>query len=530
MQSAKRSSKHKFILYAATFAIACGLLSLLVIGAELLVRFVDGYQLLALELRFDPARARKSISDGDKRAQEIQLAAAGKAVASIPLAPGMSREWFELSPEPIAKGERSSILAASAEIYGRANPYLYLEGIHVFNSRLVRDSLCKNPFFRNVPGFLFVFDPPRPTPYPRYRFPRDVVAPTGLVTNNFGWRGPHIEFRKPANIIRIGFAGASTTVNNHGFPFSYPELTGFWLNKWLEETGSAFRVQIMNVGREGINSTDIAAIVEDELAPMEPDIVVYYEGSNQFRLEPLVVARSAMWLGASKIAKFVQSRSAIARRIQETLPGQFLPEPERSYIFKWPSTVDEDDPQLESNALPVSLPVILRDLTNMRTVLAKTGGELAVSSFVWTVFEGIKFDAVRHRAIFEYLNQSFPFRYRDMERLARFQNRVLRKFAKVNGLPFIRIAEFLPRDPDLFDDAIHANYAGVRVHAWAAAQELAILLQDRIRSGRLPRPAQSTASKHPAFRGPERTVTFHCEGNAAEIVEYGEGLKIPPRH
>jgi len=42
---------------------------------------------------------------------------------------------------------------------------------------------------------------------------------------------------------------------------------------------------------------------------------------------------------------------------------------------------------------------------------------------------------IHHRAILEYLNQGYaPFHYRDMERLAAFQNRVFAKYARAHNL------------------------------------------------------------------------------------------------
>ena len=48
------------------------------------------------------------------------------------------------------------------------------------------------------------------------------------------------------------------------------------------------RFEVLNAGRESINSTDIAAIMQGELAPLAPDLVVYYEGATQFNLRSLV--------------------------------------------------------------------------------------------------------------------------------------------------------------------------------------------------------------------------------------------------
>jgi hypothetical protein len=123
----------------------------------------------------------------------------------------------------------------------------------------------------------------------------------------------------------------------------------------------------------------------------------------------------------------------------------------------------------------------------------------------------MRLDPVRHRYLYSYLNDTpYSYRYRDMERLAAFQNRVLEKFAADRGVLFMDIAATMPRDPDIFIDAVHATDVGVRLHAWIAAQKLVPWLRARIESGRLPRRARSELQAHPAFPGNERTLLFEC--------------------
>jgi hypothetical protein len=185
----------------------------------------------------------------------------------------------------------------------------------------------------------------------------------------------------------------------------------------------------------------------------------------------------------------------------------------------WPPDVNEFDPPLNHKNLPASLGTIIRDLDAISGSAAKVGGELVVSSFFWLVYDGMKLDPYQHRYLYRYLNEVFyPYRYRDMERLAAFQNRVLKKFAADRGALFIDVASTMPRDPDLFVDAIHATYGGVRLHAWIAAQLLAPRLRELIESGRLPRPFRSDLQTHPAFRGNERTLLFECRSDVSEAT------------
>src|SRR5262249_24344933 len=144
-----------------------------------------------------------------------------------------------------------------------------------WNARFVTVIGCKpNGPVTTLPKPFMVFDPTEPNVQPVYRFPPDVTTPSGLVTNQFGWRGPPIPPDKPAETVRIAFVGASTTVGAHEFPFSYPEYVGHWLNVWSERIGRSVHFDVINAAREGITSSGIAAIVRQELLAAEPDLVV----------------------------------------------------------------------------------------------------------------------------------------------------------------------------------------------------------------------------------------------------------------
>lgn len=517
--------------------IAASVLVCLGLG-ELVFRNLDGFRLTAWRLvpvtvtRPAPGVARRDV--------------AHDYLSAIPLAPGMRTEWFDLSPPPLAGRDRPDpVLNQALERAGLSG--VGWEIIHVYNTNFARGADCSEPasFFRKFPGFAFLFEPPRDTPFPRYRFPRNVVSPTGLVTNRFGWRGPDIALAKPPRTIRVAFVGASTSVNDHSYPFSYPELAAFWLDHWLQQQGSDIHVEGINAGREGISSTDIAAVVRDEVLPLEPDLVVYYEGSNQFSLWD-IIREPPLWKRRQSLLKrlaYIEPYSAIAQRIArlarlganfEWLSPSGAEPPKRDYTLLWPQDVDEEDPPLVHARLPANLTTILRDLDDIESKVRSAGGEFVLSSFFWLVYDGMRLDPTRDATLYDYLNTSFaPFRYRDLERLAAFQNRVFRKFAAVRDLPFLDIAGRMPRDPNLFGDAIHATYDGVRLHAWIAAQQLAPLLWKGVGEGRLPRSRRSQRTQHPGFLQDEQTARLECKPDgkdSAHVVlsPYADRLQIPP--
>ncbi len=492
---------------------------------ELLVRYIDGFELARVRL------APRTPLDAEAGRDD----AARRHLRAVRLAAGMERDWFELSPEAPAKPPVDpAVWEASARSDAAGRPG---EGDRIFNWNFVRSRICWHENFRRSPGFAFVFDPPAGSEYPRFRFARNDTTRGGLRTNRFGWRGHQIELRKPARTVRVAFVGASTTVNDHGYPFSYPELAGFWLNKWSDRQGYGIRVEIINAGREGITSSDIAAIVQDEVLPLEPDLVVYYEGSNQFSFDELIVPSTGtkfrtrlLWLIARSEHRLA-FELALLLRIVALIRGSSLEHDadERNSRLSWPSDVDEFAPALSHPKLPLNLSTIIADLDQTRRRTARSGGELVISSFFWLVPKELQPDSTRDRMLIDYLNAKFfPLRRQEIERLVAFQDRVLRAFAAATETPFMDVAGQLPQDPALYWDAVHATYDGVRLQAWIVAQGLAELLRPRIEHGRLPRAAQNIGSVHPAFAARDRTITFDCSG-AAGVVEYADGLVVPAK-
>ena len=74
---------------------------------------------------------------------------------------------------------------------------------------------------------------------------------------------------------------AAIRMQQFGVQFYQASLTASDIDKLV-------RFEVLNAGRESIISTDTAAIVRTEVLPLKPDLVVYYEGGNQFELRTVV--------------------------------------------------------------------------------------------------------------------------------------------------------------------------------------------------------------------------------------------------
>jgi hypothetical protein len=269
----------------------------------------------------------------------------------------------------------------------------------------------------------------------------------------------------------------------------------------------------------GINSNSIAAIVANELLPIEPDLVVYYEGANQFSPQGLVAVGDTRRYDTPRTTDHTrvpaEDYSALVRRtltLRDKLQahGGYEPPKPRSRVV-WPEGVDERDPRIDSPLLPMDLPNIVACLDLIRKALDGIGSELAVSSFVWIVNDGMRLDLTRDLTLYNYLNRVYwPMTYAELRRIADFQNRVFEKFARVHGLPFIDLSAEFPQDPALAGDAIHLRYEGLALQAWIYLQDLISIVEARVLDGRLPKATHATRSVHPAFDQPSfRRVTMN---------------------
>ena len=258
--------------FRATAVFAGFLLALLL--AEGAVRIMDGYALWPIPIDTRVPAMVSAPADTDD-------VASGYA-RKVALAAHVDASWYGQDPPPIRPYPIQPWVLDRLKQPGNESR------LFEFNRAFLEYRICRDvatSMFGSQESFLY-FNPIETSLYPSYRHLRQLSAPGWFTTNAFGWRGPDLPLDKPVNTIRVAFVGASTTVGAYAFPSSYPEFIGHWLNLWSEARGWPLRFEIINAARTGIDSHSIAAIVRDELVPIEPDLVVYYEG-----IQPVLAAR-----------------------------------------------------------------------------------------------------------------------------------------------------------------------------------------------------------------------------------------------
>jgi len=469
------------VLLSTVGAVAC---------AEAVAREVDGYELVSLRLR----RVRYAQPTGTPDRQYVPR---------IPVASGVSASWYEQDPPPIPRIPMTPEVEARYNV-NSGNRY---NAFMIWNAVYVRQRLCSSTdngvsAFGDLRDFL-LFDPPDGQPYPAYRHMPRVSPPGWFVVNSLGWRGPDLTAARPPRTIRIAFVGASTTIDPYYLTFSHIELIGHWLNEWASVRNFPYRFEVINAARTGIDSNSIREIVRQEVLSVDPDLVVYYEGSNDFA--PGKALRLPETLPAAPTETFrsrgrSEAYSALAVRafdlaLKVSGRGGFEPWKPR-YPFKWVDGIAEDAPDISKPKLPMDQQVIVNNLEGILEAVKTNSTELAIASFVWMVYPGMRLDMTRNLVLYRYLNQTyFPATYAHMRRMADFQNRVFLAFTRAHALTYLPMAEAYPRDPDLFGDGVHMTERGLRLQAWIYLQQLIPIIESRLDEHRWPRkPAASPVS------------------------------------
>jgi hypothetical protein len=503
----------KLLLVAGSLGFAAGI-------GEAVLRVVGGYRLFGL--RLEPVRAAA-------KDPGAALDLAPDLVAAFVERWGRSRAdvdpaWLRTSPSP---------LPPQPPLGKPALPqHDWLLHYYVTNGALLRAMWVKGQGLPMLPGLRLpdeftVFEPPGGKITPRYRYPASRTLPTGLVLNAFGFRGRDLPVDKPPRTVRIGFVGASTTVEAHALPHSAPELVEHWLSLWATAKGLDVHFEVLNAAREAIQSPDLRAIVDDELLPLEIDYLVYYEGANQF--QPATLGKHVQVDGAFEIAKpppglvgtfddtanadstwldGLAAHSAMARYLRSALQrGERLTEPQKppQQLTLPPELLAGEFP-LARAAGVLELAAIGGDLDGIRSAVEGAHARLVLSTFWWLAQDGMTCDPVWGRNVHVHLNRAYwPFRYTVVRDLAAVQNRFYAAWAKARGVDLVDIASALPQDERLAIDAIHHNELGVRLKAWLFFVQLLPLLERDLASGRVPAPDRHADAVHPHI-GPTRSV------------------------
>ena len=465
--------------------------------AEVGRRILDGYYVWRVDLVKNPGST--DLTWSDERPAEALM-------RTIPLDIEADRSWFYDRPRPRQATPPEWAEKRRAAGQAQAN--------YVWNAARLSDPQLQE-YLQTYKGLdeIFVFRAPGANPYPFYRLYPEIQ--TGFAfTNRYGWMSGPIAETKPANVVRIGVLGDSTTRD-------YPVLVEHWLNLWAVRRNLGVRFEILNAARPASGAFDAAAIFDLEFGPADPDYVILYGFGNGIHLADdliklppgIVRGRPASW-AASKAGLIdrvssragtslepLARRSAAAGFLRDRLLGHYggklLAEPSKPATqIVFPPGIDERSPDPDRIAGNTSQGLMLLDTylqgLNKIDAMAKARN---VGLFVST-FRIIAFDGMRaNEYIFKNVNEQawWPYSYAQIRRLLAFYNRTLRAWARARGQSVIDVDEQMPWRPELYADGMHEMPTGEALHAWIVLQELMPRIRDDLARRQIPRPARQPA-------------------------------------
>ena len=468
---------------------------------EGILRWLGDYRLDRLELEYTARHTARGVAWYEVGRYDLGDFADGWAFSD-----SVDPAWlFEDLPPPPPRHHRVDFVEREAR-YGYGVNLVYERRV-LATSRFQQDVEDRYPFLRAADE-IFVHEGIEGdgSKIP-YRLPAHATLPPRFTTNGFGWRGPDVSVDKPPDTVRIACLGASTTLNRAA-TFSYPELLQHWLNRWSETAGAGVRFEVLNAGRDGIGADAIAAIARGEVAPLEPDYLVYYEGANDLR------PCSRVTFGADvdammppdltddpeqhAVTRLARGHSATAERLLSLFDrARGLPEPAKpTQSFEaeggdWAVGCGPADDWPVAGEVP-------RHLDEIAATADEVGARTVVLSFAWLVHEGLRLDATHDRHVYAHLNQRcWPCSYAHVRRSVDLLNRGLSCWASERGLGFIDVAAAMPAHPDLFIDAVHNTDDGVRVRAWIVFEGLLPMVHKDLADGRVPRADAWPLDVHP---------------------------------
>jgi GDSL-like Lipase/Acylhydrolase family len=491
------------------------------VAVEVCFRLIDGYRLDSLVLQV------KNVPTGGRFAEPPDATRYAQKVA---LDRTFELAWFHTDPKDYdrsAKYKHPTDWADAIADYrpSPGEPYYVRQNFEYLYNYNYLVNFCATGagydqlhYFEKNPGFVYAFAAPDASFAPEFRLVQGALeGEKSNYYNNFGFRGPDITPRKSGRLIRLAFLGSSVTAA--GWPFSYPEYVVHYLRLWARANNFDVDFDVLNAARAGIGTNEVASIMRYEVAPLHPDIVVWYAGGDDLNASTIVspAPTKQSFSYHVKLRPFEQD-SALLRRLYQLFKADASSEPPKpAHVLTFDLT--QRDPDIRpGHPLPFSLDQQIADIRKAADATRTAGGEFFLASYTGMAKDGLRVDPARHEGLLNYLNGLyFPMTYREIREGLDFENTVYRKLARTDAYRFIDTDRYFPKDPDLFGDMYHlAAEESFRLMAWIIAQQLTPYLRKAIESGSLPKPANDPDPKAVAWASqPPIKFDMACRSKSA---------------
>lgn len=267
-----------------------------------------------------------------------------------------------------------------------------------------------------------------------------------LRINSLGFRGDEIEQPKPAQRLRIAFLGGSTTycAEASSNAATWPART----LALLAEALPSCSLDHVNAGVPGYGIEEVVANLERRVAPLEPDVIVFYEATNDLTRDTRRLAQAQgvytehadrdSWPSRFSLAWYLIEKNLVLRERQAAATTDigrvsFVPrELSRGFEQRLRGLVESAKARAKLVAL-VTFSIHARREQEQREQLAACNTSLYYMPYMTP--------ALLLDGFSEY-------------------NRVVRQVAADTGVLLVEAAEQVPGDGAHFKDSVHFKDAG----------------------------------------------------------------------
>jgi len=339
----------------------------------------------------------------------------------------------------------------------KANVFWQLDKVKIWNRKFYES---RDTYFRKWPIPIDFFD--APTQFPRYLFKQNTAlirqGNNALLTNptdpqafwrsnSWGLRGDEFSLEKPAEIVRIVCLGASTTEGSQGNRETYP----YFLQQELTSRFPGRFFEVINAGHHGQGIEDLLEVFKQRLLPLNPDLVIFYEGYNDIDWNEFVKASANCKVGTCWLNSYP---SWFKWLFTHSASFVFL-----TGKFSWDQQIS---PAAEHQFITANLksPVHYRQILQAIVKEAQANQiKIALSSFISVAHLGLEVTYQQNSGIFGALNkQFFPLTVSEIEKIFQTFNQQSASVAREFSIPYADVAAQFPKELLYFPfDLIHLS-------------------------------------------------------------------------
>lgn len=291
-------------------------------------------------------------------------------------------------------------------------------------------------------------------PLVRRLIPGAVVGPMSI--NSHGFRGPEVATPKPAGTVRLAFLGASTT-----FCAEVSANDKVWPAQVAHTLGATRAVDYVNAAVPGTRLEQTQRLLDEKLAALEPDVIVFYEATNELSFDTRNLARErGLYRDVSGFSDWLAHHSVFFELAQKNL---------QVMTRASAAQVSADKLTFEPRELSREFEQRLRKLVASAQARAKV---VALVTFASRVRRGLSPDEMEAALV----TASYYMPYMSSDGLiAGFEeyNRVIRQVAAETGSILIEAENLVPATPEYYTDSVHFTDTGAELMGKIVARGLA---------------------------------------------------------